>query len=289
MITRADILRYDKQFINEGMGLPSRPINAGFAWLKEQNIDMDFHALDKLMEMTQAFYNEIYPGRDFSEYEIFIGGVHFRGEIYKASVKIVYGRSYVKPMDYVEITKTELKFIYQNFPDDFWEAQYSAADLWDFAYGVNDLRSQNQDANDSWTQARSQLAATYRTLDANNDLDSAIQSICMTAELSMKGVLYYKGISKSKIRKMSHNLDKLAQEVNKVAPGNNPGRLEMAVNSFPHYVQTRYRPSGLSKMELLKFSTQAQFIAGECLRRVSDRDMATQMENDCRNPPRLVA
>lgn len=290
MITLNDIKRYDETFRSEGVDLPSRPMGAGFKWLEENKIEFfDFPELDALMEKALELFQTLYPGRDFNEYGIFHGGVSFRGEVYKASVKVVYGMSVqIEPLKSIEISEAELQMIEREFPEDFWEGFYSVADLWDFAYGIDDLRNQNQDADDSWQQARSQLASTYRTLDASHDLDSAIQSICMTAELSLKGVLYLKGVSKKKIREMSHDLGALTIAVNACTVSTNPGRLELAVNRFPPYVKSRYKPSGLTKPQLLKLAMQSQFVAGECLRRISLRDLAFQIEAAVNSQPRRI-
>ena len=289
MITLEDIKRYDKIFRQEGLELPSRPMAAGLRWLKESNISFfDFPGLDNLMDRALKLYQNLYPNRNFNEYGLFHGGVAFRGEVYKATVDVAYGNCAVQPLKSIDISDDELDLIFREYPTDFWEGYYSVGDLWDFAYGVDDLRGRVQNTDDSWLQARSQLAATYRTLDANTDLESAIQSICMTAELSMKGVLYTQKMSKTKVRKLSHDLSSLASEVNNCTTSSNPGRLEMVANQFPPYVKSRYKPSGLNKDELLKLAMQSQFVAGECLRRVSDRDMAFQMENDTSIPPRKL-
>ena len=290
MITLDEIKRYDKLFRYDGIDLPRRPMAAGLRWLEENNTGIfDFARFSELVNRTTKLYQSLYPNRDFNEHGLFHGGVAFRGEVYKATVHVAFGSNLkINPADSIKVSKSELKLIADEYPEDFWEGLYSVGDLWDFAYGADDLRGKNQAADESWQQARSQLAATFRTLDANHDLDSAIQSICMTAELAMKGVLFSNGYSKSQVRKLAHNLGGLAIEVNNCTTSQNPGRLEMVVNQFPPYVQSRYKPSGLTKDELLKLAMQSQFVAGECLRRVSDRDMSTQMEADVRNPPRRV-
>jgi hypothetical protein len=47
---------------------------------------------------------------------------------------------------------------------------------------------------------------------------------------------------------------------------------------MPHYVESRYTPAGLTRLQVIRLALGAQFIAASSVRRFSSRDLAAQME-----------
>jgi len=63
-------------------------------------------------------------------------------------------------------------------------------------------------------------------------------------------------------------------------------RLRTACTKFPNYVESRYSSHGLTRLELMALAVRAQFVAADAIRRVSDRNMAGDMEHCLDCPPR---
>ncbi len=64
---------------------------------------------------------------------------------------------------------------------------YSAADLWDFGWGMKDLGGSSASA--LWRNAGSSIEGAARLLVNGAAADAAIQNACLTAELGLKGVV----------------------------------------------------------------------------------------------------
>ena len=68
------------------------------------------------------------------------------------------------------------------------------ADLHDFASGLNALGRANKPAEDLWHMAGSNLADVANNLPTATGVDSIVQPVCLTAELSLKAALHCAGI-----------------------------------------------------------------------------------------------
>lgn len=79
--------------------------------------------------------------------------------------------------------------------------------LW---HGVEELLSNGSPARDLLANARSSVVATPRILYGIFDLDAAVQTAYLTAELSIKAVLAHLGWTEQQLKSLSHHLTKLA-------------------------------------------------------------------------------
>jgi hypothetical protein len=57
-------------------------------------------------------------------------------------------------------------------------------------------------------------------------------------------------------------------------------RVQAVVGALPPYVESRYKPAGLKRLQVVKLALGAQFIAASSLRRIASADLALQMETD---------
>src|SRR5690606_30114871 len=111
---------------------------------------------------------------------------------------------------------------------------------------------------------------------------SVLQPICLTAELSMKGTLLHLGIPERDLRNpklFGHNLFKLGEKMVQVESHKDDQLLLGMLNKFPNYVEDRYRETQLTRLEVISIALSAQFIAASSVRRVSGRDLSSQIEN----------
>jgi hypothetical protein len=223
-------------------------------------------------------YRRLYPSGDFSMPALLVGGVALRDLMYPVHVHVGYGTFSVEPLKCIQITQEELNLIFRHYPEQGWRAFYSVCDLWDFGYGTADLISYGSPARDLLNNARSSVVATPRILSGIIDIDSAVQTACLTAELSMKAALTHLGWTEQELRKLSHHLTKLAEALIGTKPTLNDDRLRIACTKFPNYVESRYSPHGLTRLELMALAMRAQFVAADAIRRVADRNLAGDME-----------
>jgi hypothetical protein len=284
-IDKEFVRQRDDELIAQGLKLHQRPFHVAMAWMSSEGISGD--VFDKAMwDPLMAIYHALYPAGDFSMPAMLKGGVALRDQMYPVRVSVAYGTVSVNPIDCIEISREELELIFKHYPEQGWRAFYGVADLWDFAYGVSDLSHGTGDAPQLFANARSSLSATARILAGDIDIDAAVQTICLTAELALKGALAARGWLEPQYRKLSHHLDKLAKALIAEVSTVHDDRLRGAVARFPDYVGTRYASHGMTRTELMVLAMRAQFVAAEGLRRVSDRDLASELEADHNTPPR---
>ncbi|MCK0544520.1 HEPN domain-containing protein [Pseudomonas syringae pv. aptata] len=273
VITEEFLRKVDDRLIDEDVDLHQRPFHVMADWMDEQGVAGDF--LDEgRWKPLMAAYKKLYPTGDFSMPGLLSAGVAIRDRMYPVHVEIGFGTVSINPLEMITITREELSSIFNTHPQEGWKALYGVCDLWDFAYSIDDLRFNDSPAADLLNNARSAITATARTLLGSTNIDSAVQSCCLAAELSIKGVLTILGASEKAIKSLSHNLVKAADLLISVSSNGNDQMLREACDNFPDYVSTRYSSHGLRRVELMALAMRSQFVAAEALRRISERDFA---------------
>lgn len=156
---------------------------------------------------------------------------------------------------------------------------FAFADLYDFTYGVDDLRANKPEARTLWHMAASNLGDAASALPTVFTVDSMIQSICMVVELSLKGALVFNGANPNEFKgPKGHDLPTLAQRMASEMPHRDDPLVHNVIVKLPAYVKSRYEPAGLTRLEVVRLAVAAQFVAASSVRRVSQRDLAAQME-----------
>lgn len=156
------VRKADDDLVAKNLKLHQRPFHVAMAWMKAENLSGDLFdkaIWDPLMEI----YRALYPSGDFSMPAMLRGGVALRDQMHPVEVAVGYGTVGVNPIDCIKIPRAELEVIFKHYPDQGWRAFYGVADLWDFAYGVNDLSHGAGDAPQLLANAQSSLAATARS------------------------------------------------------------------------------------------------------------------------------
>lgn len=167
------------------------------------------------------------------------------------------------------------------------ESYFAFADVYDFTYGLDDIRGSKPDAEKLWHMAASNLADVANALPMTFTVDSLIQSICMVVELSLKAALVANGAKPEEFKgSKGHDLKALAKRLAEELPHRDDPLIEVVINRLPHYVQSRYAPAGLSRLEVVRLALAVQFVAAATVRRLSSRDLAQQMESDGWPAPR---
>ncbi len=167
---------------------------------------------------------------------------------------------------------------------------FALADLFDFTYGIDDLKSSNDDSARLWQMAASNVSDFANTLPATFSVDSVVQPICLAVELALKASLVHGGADPDSFQKKhgeKHDLARLAERVAREFPHrDNQLMIEIAAK-MPRYVASRYAPAGFTRLQVVRLALGAQFIAASSVRRHSTRDLAADMEQGDWPAPRL--
>jgi hypothetical protein len=156
---------------------------------------------------------------------------------------------------------------------------FAVADLSDFFYGLSELEGPDAEAVTLWRMAGSNLGEIATALPTLFDVASIVQPICLVAELSLKALLVSSGTDPKGLRgPKGHDIVGLVDAAGRVRPHRDDALVGAVARKLPPYVASRYRPAGLTKLEVVRLALGAQFIAASTMRRVSARDLAAQME-----------
>lgn len=279
------ILATDAELLAQDLKLHQRPFHVVMRWMKVNGHSGD--VFDKrIWGPLMETYRRLYPSGDFSIPPMLSGGVAIRDQMYSVRVPLGYGTVSIEPLKLIEIPQAELELAFRHFPDQGWRAFYGACDALDFAYGVDDLIREGTPKPDLFVNARSNVSATTRILQGDVDIDAAVQSSCLSAELALKGALAHLGLNDQALKALSHSLPNLAAKLVELAPGPKDARLIAAVQQFPNYVGARYAAHGLTRIQLMELAMRAQFVAADAVRRITERRMGIEMESRNDTPPR---
>lgn len=158
-------------------------------------------------------------------------------------------------------------------------SHFAFADLHDLTYGLDDMQRESGADVDLWKMATSNLADAANNLPTAFSVDSVIQPICMVAELSLKAALVRGGADPNSFKgKDGHDLAKLGDRLASELPHRDDPRVRELIQRLPPYVASRYKPAGLSRLDVVRLALGVQFLAASAVRRFSDRDLAADME-----------
>ena len=215
-------------------------------------------------------------------------------QVRKLTFPIVFGRVLVQPWKMAGFSSAEEWWSWcRQEPVIAGDFSLAAADLHDFTNGLSEVDQIYPAAETLWRMARSNLENVANTLPTIFSHDSVIQPVFLVAELSMKAALVQKGADPDSFRrgKNGHNLALLARRMARVCPHRDDPRIEAVVAGLPPYVESRYKPVGLKRLQVVKLAVGVQFVAASSLRRITGTDLARQMEDadwPSARPPFLI-
>ncbi|MGF6492112.1 HEPN domain-containing protein [Luteibacter sp. 621] len=159
---------------------------------------------------------------------------------------------------------------------------HAMADIHDFAIGADTLRHGNAQAASLWHMAGENLANLADILPKTGGVDSVLQPICLTAELSLKAAIAHAGTTPPH----HHKLVSLANQLAGLAPHADDNLIAQAVALFPPYVESRYEGAGLVRLHVVRLALASQFIAASSTRRFLGNDLAKWMADNAWAPAR---
>lgn len=283
-----DLRKLDRQYAKQGLHLHQRPFRAAIDLLGP-SFSMGVGGNPEVEKITAA-YRAMIPEVSTSWPGMGIGLAISVDRVRKVVVPVIFGAGRpIQPWQALGFDS----------PEDWWtwcredkaigaSTSFAVADLFDFAYGVDDFKGTKADAETLWTMAASNLSDLANALPSAFSVDSVIQSVCLIVELSLKAALVANGANPNGFKGPSgHDLVGLARRMAAEMPHRDDPLVELVVAKLPPYVASRYKPAGLTRLEVVELALGAQFVAASSVRRLSGRDLAAQMEAGGWPGPRL--
>lgn len=279
--TLDDLRQLDLKYAEEGIHVHQRPFRAAMELLGSAFVigPGGNPEVKRVMDAYSAMRPEVetsWPGAG-------IGLAAAVDQVRKLTFPVVFGRVSLQPWQMAGFSSEEEWWIWCRQDRGIaGDVALAIADFHDFTNGLSQVEQGKPEAAVLWRMARSNLEDVANTLPATFSHDSVIQPICMVAELSMKAALVWDGVDPDSFRrgKDGHNLSSLARRMSEARPHRDDLRIEAVISSLPPYVESRYKPAGLMRLQVVKLALGVQFVAASSLRRVTGVDLARQMEND---------
>lgn len=275
-LSDVDILRIDESLAKEGVPFHARPLRAA-----RQLLGTEF-ALgfgDERVAAITAAYERLIPEVKSTWPGMGTGLFASIDRVRKFTVGVVFGTPHISIDEGLGFSNpSEWATWCRGSRDIQARSAFAFADMFDLVYGTDSTG--RKDARAFWSLAAGQIKLVAEGLSQSGSAGSEIlQPICLSVELATKGSLLYLGVPESELKnKFRHDLAALAREVAAKRPHRDDALLLTAVEKFPDYVGGRYAQTGLTRLQIVALALDAQFIAATSVRRLSDYDMAAQVE-----------
>lgn len=268
------LLRLDREYAQQGVPFDARPLKAAV------DILGGFSTSDSRTEEIRDAYERLVP--ETKESPGFGTGLAASVDrVRKIHVPLGYGKLALSPETVLGIDDdSEWRQWCRGESEIAARSYYAVADAFDLTYGLDDLRDKCSVATQYWTLSVSNLAVLANTLGTAEVGPAATQAICLTAELSIKATLLFRGETEKFLRKsVGHNALKLAELVADRQPHRDDAIVTEVMAALPRYVDSRYSPADLTRYDLVRLALGVQFVAASSVRRLGGRDLAYQMES----------
>ena len=286
VISIDDIRKIDDQLISQNVLIHQRPFQTTLEWMRLNKIQGDISSFYKPVE---DIYQKLYPRQKFSIPNLLIGGIAFRDQIYITRIPVIYGMAGINLFDFVDIDPSELALMHNVYFEQYKKAVYSICDLYDIAFGIDDILNENE-SNEIlkyWLKMiLSSIMSASFALSEEINLDNAIQSSLLSVELAAKSSLMYLGCDANYIKSLGHCRKMIKENLISYKIIDENDDFFEIYYSLPKYVDSRYKPQNLSKQELVNIAIKSQFLVSEIIRKISKRNLAEsiQLEREFTRP-----
>lgn len=278
--TNDDLLRLDSIYAEAGVAFHARPLRAAMDLLgRGFTLGRDN---SKLRAITQAYkqlipeVDTIWPGKG-------IGLAASVDRVRKVTVGVVFGSRAITPERALGFdTREDWIDWCRNDPGITANSCFAFADLYDLTYGIDELQQSTSVAIEYWYMALSNLEDIANILATGFSVATVLQPICLTAELAMKANLIHLGADPKTLsyRDVGHHHTVLAQRMREARPHRDDEQIAAITTKLPDYIDSRYKATGLTRLDVVNLALGAQFIAASSVRRLTGRDIAGDMERD---------
>lgn len=273
-----DLRRLDVEFAKNGVPMHQRPFRAavellGMAFVIGTGGNPEVSAIEEAYAELVPEVRTNWPGAG-------IGIAVSVDRVRKLTLAVVFGTRLVEPWQVDGFSSAKEWWSWCREQGSIAsEAAFAFADLHDFAHGLHAIEERYREARIKWRMAQSNLEDVANALPLAFRVDSIIQPICLVVELSLKGALIRDGAAPDSFRgKEGHNLADLAKRMVEARPHRDDTLVASVISKLPPYVESRYSPAGLTRLEVVRLALGVQFVAASTLRRITGIDLAAQME-----------
>ncbi|HDL6904384.1 TPA: hypothetical protein PXM78_002663 [Yersinia enterocolitica] len=278
--TDKDILKLDERFAREDIPFHARPFHAATEILGEQ-FSIGFFDNPQVSEIQRA-YARLIPEVEFTWPGMGTGLAASMDRVRKVIIGVTYGTVNITVDKGLGFSShQEWATWCRSDPKIAGRSAFAFADMHDLVSGI-DHNTQHKNVSTLWGLAAEQLKLVAESLSQSGSISSPVlQPICLTAELAMKGTLLHLGIPEKDLKNpkiFGHNLLKLGQKMTQEINHRDDSLLLNALSKFPDYVGDRYRETKLTRLQVITLALDAQFVAASSVRRISEEDLALQME-----------
>ena len=278
VISIDDTRKIDDQLISQNVLIHQRPFQTTLEWMRLNKIQGDISSFYKPVE---DIYQKLYPRQKFSIPNLLIGGIAFRDQIYITRIPAIYGMAGINLFDFVDIDPSELALMHNVYFEQYKKAVYSICDLYDIAFGIDDILNENE-SNEIlkyWLKMiLSSIMSASFALSEEINLDNAIQSSLLSVELAAKSSLMYLGCDANYIKSLGHCRKMIKENLISYKIIDENDDFFEIYYSLPKYVDSRYKPQNLSKQELVNIAIKSQFLVSEIIRKISKRNLAESIQ-----------
>lgn len=278
VISIDDTRKIDDQLISQNVLIHQRPFQTTLEWMRLNKIQGDISSFYKQVE---DIYQKLYPRQKFSIPNLLIGGIAFRDQIYITRIPVIYGMAGINLFDFVDIDPSELALMHNVYFEQYKKAVYSICDLYDIAFGIDDILNENE-SNEIlkyWLKMiLSSIMSASFALSEEINLDNAIQSSLLSVELAAKSSLIYLGCDANYIKSLGHCRKMIKENLISYKIIDENDDFFEIYYSLPKYVDSRYKPQNLSKQELVNIAIKSQFLVSEIIRKISKRNLAESIQ-----------
>lgn len=271
----------DRTYAEKGVHLHQRPFRAALDILRDQ-FRIGVGGNPEVQRIIAA-YEEMVPEAKSSWPGMGTGLVAVVDHVRRVTVPVVFGSVRVEVGRSLGFASEREWWTWCREDRDLAaQTCFAFADLHDLTYGLDDLRGGDNRGLELWKMATSNLSDVANTLPSTFSVDSVLQPIYMTTELSLKAALVQNGANPESFKRKGaegHNLARLAERLAREMPHRDDGLISEVVSRLPPYVGSRYAPAGLTRLEVVRLALGAQFVAASSVRRYSALDLAAQMEH----------
>lgn len=197
--TDADLFRLDTGYAKEGIPFHARPLRAAKDLLGAAFV---LGGGDQRVRAITEAYRRLIPEVDTTWPGLGIGMAASADRVRKITVAVTFGaRNTISPAQALGFSAHEEYATWcRGDPEIDVRCAFAFADVYDFAYGLDEIRNATP-AWETWKLAMSNLEDVANALQTAFSVDSVLQPICMTAELSMKACLVHCGENPKELAK----------------------------------------------------------------------------------------
>jgi len=276
-----DLIRLDTKYAKEGIPPYQRPMKAAVDLLGSSFVLGGVANNNSMVKHITSAYETKFPNCAGWP-GVGIGLVTSVDSVRKITVPVGYG---TMSSDIYELLGFKTHGEHAMFANDVKKIAerhaYDFGDLYDFTYGLSD-KGYSKPENHLWVMALHYLGVVSAQLESGIDNSGITQSISLVVELSVKAALIELGVDKKALTRKpyGHNLNELCKALAAKSPRLNDDQIISAlIDKFPPFVESRYEPDGLRRLDRVRLATLAQFIAGSAMRRVSARDFENGLKS----------